>query len=472
MNVRLPYFLRGCFVFGALCGVQVSQAAITQAGPSAAKSGNSFVIQYASNGTPIASASRSVTSGATSGEMLIRDMLNISGPAGNLPVTVQRATTAAEVAGSIARGFVKGLGVVGIGVMAYDLVTGIRARMNGSMAEVDVGTSAVDKVVENWCVSGQNDSQGNPKYCAASAPAAWDLYWSSRSHTVGCGTNTQGVEVQGSITYVLRSIHSSGTAYYYDERWVCNGPTRFFDSLYSAGMVDKRANVTQKTCPGGGSVGVDGKCPTGVYTPLTEVQLRDLIKSAVTTAIADQHLRSPAASAVETAPMTVTGPATQVGTATTAATTADGKTTTQTTTPTYQYNYSGDTITYNTTNNTSTSVVNNTTGVTESTSTQTKPETSIPGLCDLFPTISACQKLDNPEDSSNVPSQPWTPSITPHVFSSSATCPSPITISFPRVSFVMVWDPLCNLASTFLAPIVTVLSMFAAAKVFFSGFRV
>lgn len=479
MNVRLRSVLRCGIVFGALYSVQVAHAAITQAGPTATRSGNSFVVSYASNGTPIASASRSVSAGATSGEMLIRDMLNVSGPAGNLPVTVQRATTAAEVAGSIARGFVKGLGVVGVGVLAYDLITGIRGRLNGSVAEIDLGTAASTVTKERWCVYGKNDSAGNPLYCSTSAGGAVQLYESavrawevSTNNRLQCGSDVNGNPVYGTVSVVLKSVHSSGAAYYYDERRVCSGPSRYFDVYSTFATVNRLADRVVKECADGASVGADGKCPTGVYSPVTATQLQDLIKSAVTTAIAEQHLGSPGASAVETAPMKVTGPATQVGTATTATTTANGQTTTQTTTPTYQYSYAGDTINYNTVNNTTTTVVNNSTGTTQSASTETKPETKVPGLCDLFPSISACQKLDTPEDSSAIPPQPWTPSITPHVFSSSATCPAPITVSFPRVSFVMVWDPLCNLATTFLAPIVTVLSMFAAAKVFFSGFRV
>lgn len=479
MNVRLRSVLRCGIVFGALYSVQVAHAAITQAGPTATRSGNSFVVSYASNGTPIASASRSVSAGATSGEMLIRDMLTVSGPAGNLPVTVQRATTAAEVAGSIARGFVKGLGVVGVGVLAYDLITGIRGRLNGSVAEVDSGSAPASTIVDKWCVTGILDSSGNYKHCASSAAAAaqkaYDYDYSARTQSNNqpiCGY-LDGVGVLAVQRLSLDDVHSSGEMYYYSRRVTCSGPTQYFtNQVYGYYNSKKIGTESVLSCPGGGQVGADGKCATGVYSPVTVTQLQDLIKSAVTTAIAEQHLKSPGASAVETAPMTVTGPATQVGTATTTTTNANGQTTTQTTTPTYQYSYAGDTINYNTVNNATTTVVNNSTGITQSTSTETKPETKVPGLCDLFPSISACQKLDTPEDSSAIPPQPWTPSITPHVFSSSATCPAPITVSFPRVSFVMVWDPLCNLATTFLAPIVTVLSMFAAAKVFFSGFRV
>lgn len=479
MHVFLRHFLRCGFVFGTLYSVQIAHAAISQAGPTATRSGTSFVVSYASNGTPIASASRSVSAGATSGEMLIRDMLTVSGPAGNLPVTVQRVTTAAEVAGSIARGFVKGLGVVGVGVLAYDLITGIRGRLNGSVAEVDSGSAPASTIVDKWCVTGILDSSGNYKHCASSAAAAaqkaYDYDYLARTQSNDqpiCGYSN-GVGVPAAQRLSLDDVHSSGEMYYYSRRVTCSGPTQYFtDQVYGYYNSKKIGTESVLSCPGGGQVGADGKCATGVYAPVTVTQLQNLIKSAVTTAVADQHLKSPAASAVETAPMTVTGPATQVGTATTTTTNANGQTTTQTTTPTYQYSYAGDTINYNTVNNTTTTVVNNSTGTGQSTSTETKPETKVPGLCDLFPAISACQKLDTPEDSSSIPPQPWTPSITPHVFSSSATCPAPITVSFPRVSFVMVWGPLCNLATTFLAPIVTVLSMFAAAKVFFSGFRV
>lgn len=408
-----------------------AQAAINNSTPTGVRSGSSITINYASNGTPLVSSARTVTTGANSGEMLIRDMLNLSGPAGNLPVTAQRVTTAAEVAGSIARGFVKGAGILGIGVMAYDLVTAVRGRMNGSAAEVDVGKAPVDKVVENWCVIGYSDAQGNPKYCATSAPAAWELYWSSTTHTVGCGYDSTGKEVQGSITPVLGSIHSSGEAYYYNERWVCNGPSRFFDSTYSAGIVQKKANVTQKTCPDGGSTGADGKCPTGIYTPVTAPQLQEMIKTAVTTAIAKEHSLSPAADITETGTRTLTGPATQTGAATTTTTTTATGSSTQTSTPTYNYTYGGDTITYNTTNTTVNNVTNN--GVTTTTTTtETKPAEPTEGMCKLYPDSLACQKVgDPPRD--EIPKTTQTVTVSPEAVNLPEGCPADIPLPGGKV---------------------------------------
>lgn len=409
-----------------------AHAAIGAAGPSATKSGTSVVLNYNSTGQPIDSVSRSIAAGTLLGELLVKDSIKVAGPAGDLAVTTQRVTTAAEVAGSIARGFVKGAGVIGIGVMAYDLVTAVRGRMNGSAAEVDAGKAPVDKVVENWCVGGKNDAQGNPKYCATSAPAAWELYWSSTTHTVVCGYDSTGNEVPGSITYVLQSIHSSGTAYYYDERWICNGPTRFFDSTYFSGTVVKKADVTQKTCPDGGSVGADGKCPTGIYTPVTATQLQDMIKSAVTQAVAKDHSLSPAADIKETGSMSVTGsPSTQTGKPTTKTTTSPTGSTTETTTPTYNISY-GPTISWTTTNTTVTNVTQGGT-TTTTTTTETKPtEEATDGMCKLYPDSLACQKVGDPPND-EIPKTDRTVSVAQESVSLPEGCPADIPLPGGKV---------------------------------------
>lgn len=424
---RFPGLSMKSFVFAVALFSVSAHAAIGAAGPSSTKSGTSVVVNYNPAGQPIDSVSRSIAAGTLLGELLVKDQMKVAGPAGDLAVTTQRVTTAAEVAGSIARGFVKGSGVIGIGVMAYDLVTAFRGRMNGSAAELDAGKAPVDKVVENWCVSGHNDAQGNPKYCSTSAPAAWQLYWSSTTHTVVCGYDSSGNEVQGSITPVLASIHSSGEAYYYDERWVCNGPSRFFDSSYFAGSVLKKANVTQKTCSDGGSTGADGKCPTGIYTPVTASQLQDMIKGAVTQAIAKDHSLSPSADIKETGSMSVTGsPSTQTGKPTTKTTTSPTGSTTETATPTYNISY-GPTISWTTTNTTVTNVTQGGT-TTTTTTTETRPtEEATDGMCKLYPDSLACQKVgDPPKD--EIPKTTQTVTVSPEAVNLPEGCPADISL--------------------------------------------
>lgn len=415
-----------------------AQAAINNSTPTGVRSGSSITINYASNGTPLVSSARTVTTGANSGEMLIRDMLNLSGPAGNLPVTAQRVTTAAEVAGSIARGFVKGAGVIGIGVMAYDLVTAVRGRMNGSVAEADVGKSPTDVSQQRWCVYGKNDSSGNPLYCDTSAGGAVQKYenyvraWEiSTNNRLQCGSDVNGRPVYGSVSVVLKSVHSSGTAYYYDEHQVCSGPSRYFDIYSTFATVNKLSDQVVKQCEGGASVGADGKCPTGIYTPVTAPQLQEMIKTAVTTAIAKEHSLSPAADITETGTRTLTGPATQTGAATTTTTTTATGSSTQTSTPTYNYTYGGDTITYNTTNTTVNNVTSN--GVTTTTTTtETKPAEPTEGMCKLYPDSLACQKVgDPPKD--EIPKATQTVTVSPEAVNLPEGCPADIPLPGGKV---------------------------------------
>lgn len=416
-----------------------AHAAIGAAGPSSTKSGTSVVLNYNSTGQPIDSVSRSIAAGTLLGELLVKDSIKVAGPAGDLAVTTQRVTTAAEVAGSIARGFVKGAGVVGIGVMAYDLVTAVRGRMNGSVAEADVGKSPTDVSQQRWCVYGKNDSSGNPLYCDTSAGGAVQKYenyvraWEiSTNNRLQCGSDVNGNPVYGSVSVVLKSVHSSGTAYYYDEHQVCSGPSRYFDVYSTFATVNKLADQVVKQCEGGASVGADGKCPTGIYTPVTATQLQDMIKSAVTQAVAKDHSLSPAADIKETGSMSVTGsPSTQTGKPTTKTTTSPTGSTTETTTPTYNISY-GPTISWTTTNTTVTNVTQGGT-TTTTTTTETKPtEEATDGMCKLYPDSLACQKVgDPPKD--EIPKTDRTVSVAQESVSLPEGCPADIPLPGGKV---------------------------------------
>lgn len=394
-----------------------AHAAIGAAGPSSTKSGTSVVVNYNSTGQPIDSVSRSIAAGTLLGELLIKDQMKVAGPAGDLAVTTQRLTTAAEVAGSIARGFVKGAGVIGIGVMAYDLVTSVRARMNGAVAEADAGTAPSDKSTPNFCIYGY--SVPSP-YCGATHGAVANKWYTDNyaSTQPDCSPGVKG-------TYTLAYDKNISTYYYYNVINSCTGSK-------SQITVQQTANIIVKECNNGASIGADGKCPTGIYAPVTATQLQDMIKSAVTQAIAKDHSLSPAADIKETGSMSVTGsPSTQTGKPTTKTNTSPTGSTTETTTPTYNISY-GPTISWTTTNTTITNVTQGGT-TTTTTTTETKPtEEATDGMCKLYPDSLACQKVgDPPKD--EIPKTDRTVSVAQESVSLPEGCPADIPLPGGKV---------------------------------------
>lgn len=460
MYVSLRNLLRLCYCSGLVAAVSVANAQVTSAGPTAVRSGASFVVNYASNGTPIASAARSITAGAASGEALIMDMLTISGPAGNLPVTVARTATAADVALGLARVASRVAVPLTVGMVALDMLSSVGVRRGTNGAEIDPGQ---DPGLRDVIKVGTKTATTKAGACAAYAASVYigEEEWFQNGFPVRANYKPVGyVGYQGQT-----------------EVCIVDG-FNHLNQLTQPGFRVENFSTTTEPVPcieassGAAMLRIDGKCPTGRYEAATEAQAQaKLLPVAQAQTVEALKAAIAAGGAVPSTSPVVAGPATQVGQATTSTSTSPAGSTTVATTPTYQYNYAGDTITYNTVN----TVTTNTTspnGQTETT-TETKPQTDVPGLCDLFPGISACKKLDVPDTSGDrLPKEDWSPSITPHVFTSSATCPAPISVSFPRVSFVISWTPLCDLCHDFLAPIVAVLSVFSAARVFFSGFRV
>lgn len=472
MYVSLRNLLRLCYCSGLVAAVSVANAQVSNVAPVATRSGNSFSVSYPSGGAPVASSARTVGAGSSAGTFTVTDALQIAGPAGFLPVAVTRGVTAAAVGTALAEAgaAATGIGLAALGIGAYQLFQDyqIRKASSGNGFEMDPGGPAQSVDRTTYKVSGFNGAAASSSVAACNAYAATQ-YAGQYSKFIA------GVEYH--LNYKMVGYVETTNATYcnvdgYTQDGVLTYPG-FRHEVISSATTSDLSCIEAAT---GATLAArsDGLCPTGRYEGASNAAVASKLASAMTVDAVKDYINSGTSAAhpvAQSSPTAITGPASQVGTSSTSITNSGNVTTTTTNTPTYNYTYGGTTVNYVVTNGGTTTTTNTATG-TSTTETTTKPETTIPGLCDLFPSISACAQLDMPDAPDPLPTVPYVPSITPHVFGSSATCPAPITLSFPRLSFVVSWQPLCDLATGFLSPIVGFLSLFAAVKVFFSGFRV
>lgn len=395
-----------------------AHAAISPAGPAVeVLPGNGYRILQGISMNTTAPLSRSIVGSAAG--VTVTDTINVAGKAGNMAVQVGRLASYEVLGAALARS----LPVVG-GIAAVALVLNDLRIKDGMM---DPGQSSIQITEDNWCVHGQNDSSGNPLYCGTSAQQAetkyedwWRSYKTSTqgSYNPTCGY-IDGQPVYGTWSVVSDGVSADGTAYYYKERRICNGPTSYYNSLGSWSIVTKRASKTRAGCPKiidsltGQSyepgLSGDGKCLTGRYTePVTETSLPPKVAVYGQTITGQTNLANAAKgvldnggtigqTSADTPIKSLTGPASQTGTPTSSTTTGQTGTVQTTTTPTYNYTYQGDTITYNITNTTVTNTTNTSGQTTTTTTTETKPsEEPADGMCKLYPDSLACQKVGDP----------------------------------------------------------------------------
>lgn len=126
-------------------------------------------------------------------------------------------------------------------------------------------------------------------------------------------------------------------------------------------------------------------------------------------------------------------------------------------------------MTYNIVNNT----VTNKTDIDGKTTTETTTTVKPPdkGMCDLYPDSLACMKPgDPPTDPAPTPkSVPI--SIEPMAFPGQGACPPPITFSVFGASYAFEWTPFCDVLTTWVRPLVLVMSIAAAAMIFVGGLK-
>lgn len=439
---RLAFFAVALFSVSA-------HAAISPAGPAVeVLPGNGYRILQGASLNATAPLSRSIV-GSSAG-VTVTDTINVAGKAGNMAVQVGRLASHEVLGAALARS----LPLVSTAVAVVSLLNDLRVK-DGMR---DPGQSSILITDDNWCVYGKNDSSGNPLYCGTSAQQAetkyedwWKSYKTSTqgSYNPTCGY-TNGQPVYGTWSVVSDGVSSDGTAYYYKERRVCNGPTSYYDSLGSWSIVTKRASKTRNGCPKiidsltgqlyEPGLSGDGKCLTGRYTnPVAESDIIEGTARLVSTSSGQTSL-SDIAKALLAAGLTIgtnpadtpvkslTGPASQTGTPTSSTTTGPTGTVQTTTTPTYNYTYQGDTITYNITNTTTTTTTNTSGQTTTTTTTETRPtEEPADGMCKLYPDSLACQKVGDPPND-EIPKTDRTVSVAQESVSLPEGCPADIPL--------------------------------------------
>jgi len=436
-----------------------AQAQITAAGPMATQMGTSYVVSYATNGTPIAAAARSIT--ATGGEALIRDMFNVSGPAGSLPVAVSRTATAASVALGLARVAAKVATPLAVGMAAYDLLAGAGVRQGASGAELDSGASPVPITC-----TGYSNFGGAQRVDCLTAKEACDLR-ASQTLAPFSGSKRGRLAGSGSSLTCVQELSSDGVNWNAWNADLFGNPSTITNAKSCTPIVD--ALTGQSYVPG---IRDDGKCITGRYEPATESQVQAAVQPRVESSLLDSMKAAISAGAsIPSSPPSVSGPASQVGQPRTTTTTGPAGQTATTATPTYQYNYAGDTITYNTTNQTVTNITSPTGQTTTETKTETQPEPAdTKQLCDTYPESLACMKPGTAPDADAMPtkSQPVTFTPDPRWGASAGACSrGPVVLSFGTFD---LWKPFCDWAQLIRGVIVAGFSL-AAAGVFLAGVR-
>lgn len=178
---------------------------------------------------------------------------------------------------------------------------------------------------------------------------------------------------------------------------------------------------------------------------------------------------------IEWGSIETSGVASIEGPTTTTTSTGPAGTTVSTSRPYLDFDYSGDTI------NGSRRDVTTTTNPDGSTDTETtitqpnpggggggEPAPETPGLCDLYPDISACQELGEPDEfelEEEERSFDWESEL-----SATGSCPSPLSFNVRGQAFEFSYEPACTFAG-FIRPIIIGLAWLSAGIFLFSTVR-
>lgn len=429
-----------------------ASALVSSAGPAAVRTGAaSLVVQYAKNGTPLAVGQRSISAGATSGEALIRDMLNAAGPAGNLPLTVSRTVTASAVAAGLARVAAKAVPGVALAVTAVDLIKGAGLRIGPNGLEMDPGT-------ESSLIDDLSYQVGNGPI-AGSMSQACTGYGSLFSGT------TSGWEGDSIVwrPYKVESVVSPQGAVY-----LC---AVYFVDPFTGGRTRHRNEpvVTyknQKQSCGNGVVRLDGLCESGVYSPATEEQALpalDRLLKKVDTAESLKALIDSGGYA-DSKSISVSGPQSQTSAPSVSTKTGPAGTVTTTTTNNYQYNYAGDTINY-TVNQTTVTQTTAPDGATETT-TETGDKTPEKTNCELYPKSIGCMELGEAEDE-EIPEREEELELSPEDVALPSGCPADLALPGGRV---VSYASACDAAQK-MRPLVIAAGVFSALLIAVAAIR-
>lgn len=421
--------IKKTLLFASLVLALPASAFVSSAGPAVVRTGaSSLVVQYAKNGTPLAVGQRSIAAGATSGEALIRDMLSAAGPAGNLPLTVSRAVTAAQVAAGVAS-ILRATTPIGLTLTAAEMLSGAGLRLDNG-GEIDLGVTATDRIFTEYWI----DSKAGKMPSKSQACTRYAEWMYSYGHAGSAYSADGRVE-----RYKLNGFLVADP--YWGDRCQVDKTDPFTGQLFPKFRYEGIAqqSTAQKGCIESATGAVskaraDGMCPTGRYESVQAVPQAQLeaavlpvVKTDVATAL--KNLID-SGGVAESSPMSISGPQSQTSAPSVSTKTSPAGTVTSTTTNNYQYNYAGDTINYtvNQTTVTQTTAPDGTTETTTETSDKTPEKTN----CELYPKSIGCMELGGPEES-EIPEREEELELSPEDVALPSGCPSDLALPGGRV---------------------------------------
>lgn len=421
--------IKKTLLFASLVLALPASAFVSSAGPAVVRTGaSSLVVQYAKNGTPLAVGQRSIAAGATSGEALIRDMLNAAGPAGNLPLTVSRTVTAAQVAAGMAS-LLRATTPIGLTLTAAEMLSGVGLRLDNG-GEIDLGVTATDRIfTDYWVEIKAGKAQSKSQACS--------LYgqWLDSVGALGVAFGPNGARANYIPIAYIYTYPQGGDMCQVDSKNPFTGVIQY--KFRFEGIAQQ--STAQKGCIEAGTGAVskaraDGMCPTGRYESVQavpqaklEAAVLPVVKTDVATAL--KNLVD-SGGAAESSPMSISGPQSQTSAPSVSTKTSPAGTVTSTITNNYQYNYAGDTINYtvNQTTVTQTTAPDGTTETTTETSDKTPEKTN----CELYPKSIGCMELGEPEDS-EIPEREEELELSPEDVALPSGCPSDLALPGGRV---------------------------------------
>lgn len=460
----------------ALVFAGLSGAAI--AAPAPIRSGETFTMTKASDGvykvSPISAGgtpvSQSITSGSVmmgAGAVSVLDTFSATGPTGAaMAMQVARGVDWDHVLEAGALGLMATKSPWGAGaVAAYDIWKQLRTKPDGQGGAVrDLGAPP----------SPQINTEYQAQYTGATwvstpdqAGSGWRTYLiteqSSTSVASGCSKSYDSPSYSGLQVTVLRRVTCTPQS----------GYPALSTTDYTVGILTRSTEVL--TCPAGGSPGLDGKCETGSYAPVSINDLKQLLNDQKVVAAAQAQAVNlindglSTGQSVTPQSQTLSGPSSQQGAPVTTTTTDSlGNQVTKVLTDTYNFTYSnGDTVNYTKTNVATTT--NNTTNQT-TTETTTNAATATGDLCKDHPDVLACVKLGEAQVDPPTPQQvPF--SINSVGMPDASGCPAPLPFTVAGHTYAITWDPVCNAASTYARPVMLVCAVALAAFVFIGGLK-
>jgi hypothetical protein len=408
-----------------------------------------YRISFSSTGTPLISATRAYVAGGTAGTVAVAETGALVTSAGPAALSIARVVTSVALADAVMVGAAGYQGwIIGTAIASAlglgDPNGGSRIAPTGSGWFFDPGAVPTGGgSMQQGMFHCTSDSVGS---CVATAQYSDGLAACTAALSgVAVPSGTSGWICAGSGTYIgttpNRTFSIPLRAYFTsDPGHTCasnclQGSFAAAESLQTvqgagtcAPYIDALNPAFSNSSPVPGS---DGKCPTGRYTvAVTPQQMVDQFNATT-----PERLRAATQDAVESKGVkvsasgaTVSGPASVTGTPTTNTTSDPSGTTTTTTTPRLDLSYAGDQVKAVPT---TTAVTTKPDGTT-STTTETKPdETDKPkSLCEEFPDISACAKLDTPTGD-QTPTRDQAVTVAPDSGwgASSGTCPGVVHLA-------------------------------------------